>query len=376
MSRPRPHDGRHRRDERNTVATLLVVGVLVLVVALVTLFSSGSFDRAEEVSADVEAVGTEPDTAVPEPTTPTGPTAPTTPTTTAPPPQPKYPVSRRPNLKREVVKGMTIRRYTAEEIAAIEEAAQRRIAERLPITLRVGTFNVLGSQHTAPGGERRAYPPASVRTPAAAGYIRNYGVQVLGLQELKPDQLDGLQRLTGMAAYPGYAFGSRDTDNNILYDPDVFEFVSGSSFRITFMNAVRPQTILRLRHRATGREMYFVNMHASAGDGKYAASRKAGHLTAAGVINDLKQEGLPVFLTGDMNGREEFFCRVPPMTGLVASIGGDVSGGCHPAPRLAVDWVLGTGVTWSDYDEDRSTLGRVSDHHFVSATATIPGAGG
>jgi hypothetical protein len=39
---------------------------------------------------------------------------------------------------------------------------------------------------------------------------------------------------------------------------------------------------------------------------------------------------------------------------------------------LAVDWVLGWGnVSFSGYIEDRSTLGRVSDHHFVAATATV-----
>ena len=57
---------------------------------------------------------------------------------------------------------------------------------------------------------------------------------------------------------------------------------------------------------------------------------------------------------------------------MVAAIGGSVSGGCHPAGALAVDWVLGWGnVGFSGYIEDRSTLGDVSDHHFVAATATV-----
>ena len=57
---------------------------------------------------------------------------------------------------------------------------------------------------------------------------------------------------------------------------------------------------------------------------------------------------------------------------MVAAIGGSISGGCRPAGALAVDWVLGWGnVSFSGYIEDRSTLGRVSDHHFVAATATV-----
>jgi hypothetical protein len=178
--------------------------------------------------------------------------------------------------------------------------------------------------------------------------------------------------MTGYAAYPGYAFGSRETDNSILYDDSKFEFVSGSYFTIHFMHANRPQTILRLRDKATGREFYVLNMHASAGEGGYAVTRRAGHYIAVNTINRLKSEGIPIFLTGDMNDRAEFFCRVAPATGMVAAIGGSISGGCHPAGALAVDWVLGWGnVGFSNYIEDRSTMQSVSDHYFVSATATV-----
>lgn len=271
--------------------------------------------------------------------------------------------------KFKVVKGTSLRRFNAEELAELLRAE----AAKQPVSFRIGTFNVLGSQHTVPGGSRsRQYPPASVRNGGAVSLIRDHGVDVLGTQELQADQLGALQSMTGMAAYPGYDFGERETDNSILYDDSVFEFVSGDSFTIRFMNADRPQPILRLRHRATGRELYVVNMHASAGEGQYAVSRRAGHYAAVEVVNRLRSEGLPVFLTGDMNDRAEFFCRVAPPTGLVASIGGSSSGGCSPAGALAVDWVLGTGgVGFESYREDRSTLGRISDHHFVSATANI-----
>ena len=52
--------------------------------------------------------------------------------------------------------------------ARAERAAAARRAASAPISFRIGTFNVLGSQHTAPGGSRQKFPPASVRTPAAA----------------------------------------------------------------------------------------------------------------------------------------------------------------------------------------------------------------
>jgi endonuclease/exonuclease/phosphatase family metal-dependent hydrolase len=272
----------------------------------------------------------------------------------------------------EVVSGRLIVHKTKAQIDAALRRAAEREAQRQTMTFQIGTFNVLGSQHTAPGGDRRAYPPASVRTPRAVARIRSFGVDILGLQELQPDQLNAFTSMTGYAAYPGYAFGDRETDNSIIYDDSRFEFVSGSYFTIHFMHADRPQTILRLRDKQTGREFYVLNMHASAGGGGYAVTRRAGHFTAAATVNRLKSEGIPIFLTGDMNDRAEFFCRVAPITGMVAAIGGSTSGGCHPAGALAVDWVMGWGnVGFSNYIEDRSTLGDVSDHHFVVGTATV-----
>ena len=271
-----------------------------------------------------------------------------------------------------VVPGRVIAPMTPAQIDAALRRAAEREAARQTMTFQIGSFNVLGSQHSAPGGDHARYPAASARNAGAVARIRSFGVDILGTQELQPDQLNGITAMTGYAAYPGYAFGSRETDNSILYDDSKFEFVSGSYFTIHFMHANRPQTILRLRDKATGREFYVLNMHASAGEGGYAVTRRAGHYIAVNTINRLKSEGIPIFLTGDMNDRAEFFCRVAPATGMVAAIGGSIAGGCHPTGALAVDWVLGwNNVSFSGYIEDRSTLGRVSDHHFVAATATV-----
>jgi endonuclease/exonuclease/phosphatase family metal-dependent hydrolase len=282
-----------------------------------------------------------------------------------------------------VVRAAAVTRKPAKVLARqaerqAERQARRRAAAQ-PVSFRIATFNVLGSQHSTPKGDHPRYPSASWRTPQAAALIARHGIDVVGTQELQEDQLNGLQRATGFAAYPGYAFGRRETDNSILYDPAKFEFVDGSSFTITFENSRRPQTILKLRERATGREMYFVNMHASAGhDRRDTGTRIAGHLTAAAVVNDLQDSGLPIFVTGDMNDRGEFFCRFLPRTGMVAAIGGSTSGGCHPPRGMAVDWITGSGgVSFSSYDEDRSATNRkVSDHLFVSALATVAPAGG
>jgi Endonuclease/Exonuclease/phosphatase family len=242
-----------------------------------------------------------------------------------------------------------------------------------PFTVRIGSFNVLGSQHTAPGGDRKSFPVAAVRTAAAANLIAKHGVDILGTQELQDDQLRGIQARTGMAAYPGFAWGVVETDNSILWDPNVYELVTASKFTLTFMGRVRPQPIVRLRDRATSREFYVVNTHPSAGGGPYAAQRRAGQAILVGVVRNLKATGLPVFVTGDMNDREAFYCNVVPAAGLTASSGGSYSSGCRPPPGpIAVDWVVGSGATWSNYWRDTAPVTqKVSDHFFISAIAHV-----
>ena len=72
-----------------------------------------------------------------------------------------------------------------------------------------------------------------------------------------------------------------------------------------------------------------------------------------------------------------FFCRFLPPTGFVAAVGGSTSGGCNPPARMPVDWVVGSpDVTFSDYVIDESTVNRrISDHFYISATATVAPAG-
>ena len=264
-------------------------------------------------------------------------------------------------------------RELAEQRAAARREREERRAEHAPFSFRVGTFNVLGSQHTAPGGDRTRYPPASTRTAGAAGLVGAHDVDILGTQELQVDQLRDLQNRTGMAAWPGTGWGETESDNSILYDPGVVEVVSGSSFTIPFMGTPRPQPIVRFRHEATGREFYVVNTHPSAGGGSYLAERRQGQAALVDVVQDLKSEGLPVLVTGDMNDREEFYCRVVPAAGLVAANGGSYGSGCRPPPSpLPVDWVVGTGATWSNYWRDTTPVNRrISDHYFISALASF-----
>ncbi len=262
------------------------------------------------------------------------------------------------------------------EKRAQQKAKEQKAAEKAasaPFTVTVGSFNVLGSQHTAPGGSRRSFPPASTRSVGAVNRMFDHGVDIVGMQELQDDQLRTVQARTGFAAYPGFQWGVAETDNSILYDSNRFEFVSGDRFIIPFMGRPRPQPILRLRERTTNREFYVVNTHPSAHDGKYLTERRQGQATLVSIVNNLKQSGLPVLVTGDMNDREIFYCNVVPKAGLTASNGGSYSSGCRPPPQpISVDWVVGSGVAWSNYRRDTTPVtNKISDHFFISAVATF-----
>ncbi|WP_435768883.1 endonuclease/exonuclease/phosphatase family protein [Nocardioides sp. SYSU DS0651] len=287
----------------------------------------------------------------------------------------------RPRHDREerVVDGELIE--PVEEVAVGEDVQEVRRAAEAGVTkvrqkwasFKIATFNVLAVQHTEPGGQRASWPGAGWRSPQTVGLVRKHGADIVGLQEVKSSQLSAIAGGLGYASWPG----GGDPDNSIIYNPAKFEFVSGDTFQVFFMSRNRPQTVLRLRHKQSRREFYVINMHTSAGHGgRYASSRNAAFDTLVAYVNNLKAQKVPIFVTGDMNDRANFYCKVIPRTGLVAAQGG--GGTCGSPPRMRpVDWVVATpDVTLTSYwDDFSSEHQRVSDHPFVSASATIEGSG-
>jgi hypothetical protein len=96
----------------------------------------------------------------------------------------------------------------------------------------------------------------------------------------------------------------------------------------------------------------------------------------ANLFASLRNEGYPVFVTGDMNERQSWFCSVGPAGGLVAAAA-TVFGqnGCD-VPGFRIDWIAGSqGVTFSNYHEDKSGLvAWMTDHPVVITDATVDSA--
>ena len=243
---------------------------------------------------------------------------------------------------------------------------------------RLSSFNVLGSSHTRNGARGRA--PGVVRIHGAAQLLARHDVDVVGFQELQSDQARELVRATGGAysLYPGAGPG-KDSENSIGWRSAQWQLVQATTESIPYFNGHhRRMPVVLLRHRASGIEAWFGNFHNPAETSQYHHQQRwrteATRLEAA-LANRLQASGVPLFITGDMNERAPYFCR---LTGAAPSMraargGSNGAGGCRVGKPRAVDWILGSqGVVFSGYDEDRTDLvDRTTDHPVISTGVRI-----
>jgi hypothetical protein len=241
------------------------------------------------------------------------------------------------------------------------------------------TFNVLGASHTARGGTHHGFASGRARANGAAALIAKHRSDVVGFQELQGPQLAALQRSTKLEFYPGFSMGHLDTDNSIGWRRDEWTAVEEHVIRIPYFNGGRrAMPVVRLRNDRTGLEAWFANFHNPAETSQFHHQQRfrvAATNIEAALANQLISTGLPVFITGDMNERAAYFCRLTAKAPMVAARGGSNNGRCLVGRPRAVDWIFGSqGVTFSGYVEDRSHLVDVTtDHPVVSARVRITG---
>lgn len=242
----------------------------------------------------------------------------------------------------------------------------------------VGTFNVLGSSHTSRGGKWPRMASGVTRIRWAAGLLDARGVDVVGFQELQRDQFRSFVGATGggFGVYPGESAGPLGIENSLAWRLSEWTALDLNVIQIPYFDGrLRPMPYVLLQHNLTGRKAWFANFHNPASNsrrGNNDGPRWRAMMLEIDLANRLWSEtGYPVFITGDMNEREVYFCNMTGRAPMIAANGGSNEGSCSPPPYpMPVDWVFGTDVvSFANYT--RQDLPRVSDHPLVAADVTL-----
>ena len=242
-----------------------------------------------------------------------------------------------------------------------------------PFAFNLASFNVLGSNHTQPGGDAHGYAPGRVRIQWAAETIRNDALDIVGLSEIQRDQYTALMQNIGgnYASYPGTSLGFPGIPTNVIWRKDKFTQLDASYITIPFVGQKRYMPVVHLQENATGRDFYIINGH-NAPNGRQA-ERDAALKVEISKINELRsQTHVPVFFFGDLNEKVNALCKVTSQTDLwAASPTGNIRN-CTGFRGMRLDWLFGSDTTFSNYHQDRSALvKKTTDHAVVYAHAAV-----
>jgi len=245
------------------------------------------------------------------------------------------------------------------------------------MSFRVASFNVLGHRHTQPGGQHAGMPDSARRMGGAVAAWRRHGVDVVGTQEMQPENIRAFHHHGGgtFAIWPGSSQGRKEGANSVVWRRSTFAFIEGRFLTIPYLDGQPfPMPYVKLRHLATDREIWVASVHNPADKGRpgfHGRMRGVALGNEVALANSLGADGTPVFLTGDFNDRAPAFCRITTGTALQAANGGSTGAGCAPPGRMDVDWVFGPdSVSFGGFGSLR--MPGVSDHPLVVATATVP----
>jgi endonuclease/exonuclease/phosphatase family metal-dependent hydrolase len=247
-------------------------------------------------------------------------------------------------------------------------------------TFTLSSLNVLGAGHTGPNGRKKGWATGAERMKTLNAEIQRRGVDVIGLQEFEAPQYRVFLSALGsrFATFPGTAWGSKAMRNSVAWRLDSWDLVSTSWIKIPYFHGIlRRMPVVLLRSVETGQQAYFTSFHNPA-NARGPAERwrdKATSLEAA-MVNQLRADtGLPVYVTGDMNERDEYFCKMTRNTDMVAANGGSNGrAGCRPGRPTGIDWIFGSPeTTFSGYLASRTpAIRRSTDHPMLTVEAELP----
>ncbi len=249
-----------------------------------------------------------------------------------------------------------------------------------PTSFRVSSFNILGYDHTAPGGSKhkKGYADGALRMKWAVQLVKSHKVDVVGLQEFQPQQYAKWVKKASSQydIFPGYIETVGFLRNSIAWRKDKFRLVSTTWIKLPYFHGdVLRMPVVLLQSLQTGQQIYFMNFQNPADvRGNAQKWRLIGQRLQIALVNLLKtSNGLPVVWTGDMNAKKQVFCRVTKQAGMVSASGGYRSDTtCQPPGGMVVDWIFGSQVQFSNYLQDRSRkVVRTTDHHLLVTDALV-----
>lgn len=239
----------------------------------------------------------------------------------------------------------------------------------------LASFNVLGDSHTVHGGNRPGWADSTTRMQWAVELLGQHGVDLVGFQEFQPPQAADFLQMTG-GTWDVYST-PRTTANAVAWKRSKFTLVSGRTIAIPYFNGRMEQMpVVRLRSTASGQELYLANFHNPASTVRYPGSQKwrdEATRREIALVEELRPTGIPILITGDMNEREEFFCRFTASGFMHAAGGGSTGSRCEPPDNIGVDWIFGSeDITFSGHTMDRSALVRgATDHPLVVSEVSL-----
>lgn len=234
----------------------------------------------------------------------------------------------------------------------------------------VGSFNVLGASHTAPGGNKASRPSGVERMKLAAQAIQQHKLDVVGFQEFEPSQRKAFMHDTHnqFAMYPGHHPSKADPVNSIAWRRDKFEFVKGTHVTVPYFEGhAKQMPVVLLRDKKTGQKTWVMNVHNPASTKNHPGNEHNRDVATQKQIAFIKHlektTGHPVIMTGDMNEKDEARQHIVKGTDLHAAMNGKNS---H-SHRAGIDWIFGSpGVHFDGFDRDTSNkVRRASDHPLV-----------
>jgi hypothetical protein len=276
--------------------------------------------------------------------------------------------------------GLTVSTMQQPASAAKKEQAptSSRLTAAKPSSFRVASFNVLGASHTPASGKRAS---GATRIVWANQLLAKHGVDVAGFQEMQSSQATKFLALNKgtWALYPGLSLRKLDSENSVGWRTDKFTLVDATTVNIPYFDGhPRPMPVVLLRDKASGMLTYFANFHNPAETSQYRNQgrwRLAASNVEIALQNQLVKTRIPRIMTGDMNERADYFCRVTAGAKLKAARPTSYrkNGVCYAGRPRAVDWILGSKwATYSNYVEDRGPLvDKTTDHPVIVSTVTV-----